>query len=254
MRFVALPRLTTIDYDMASHILFTTGCNLACPACHAGRVKEPSSSVTEEQVLKYLEGYPNPEFVKGLVICGGEPTAHIGLENFLRKVRTNPKTKKLSIKLDTNGTNPDLLVNLARDGLVDYVALDVKGPPQLYAQLVGKEDFDLRDGIEKAIGIVPRFPGYEFRTTLFPLERKEGKISFMTPKEIQEMALWVGKITSSRSHKHYLQTFKAQSKEQMIDPKFSKESLARELWQTPNSLMQEAKAKLGEIGYCSEIR
>ena len=252
MKFLSYPTLSSIDYpDRWSLIIYAPDCNLACGACHAGRVKNPSSLVDEAQVLETLYNYPNFDFVKGLVVCGGEPTIHSGLENFLEKIKDNPRTRDLTVKLDTNGTNPEILGRLLEKKLVDYLAMDVKSSRQLYPLVVGRE-LNIND-IEKSMKLATLFPGYEFRTTIFPVAR-ENEISFMTAEELTEMAEWIRKTIGVNPKKHYIQGFKAKSNEEMINPGFSKENLPRELQETPRSLMEEIKAKLATINYAVEIR
>ena len=252
MKFIGYPTLSSIDYpDRWSLIIYAPDCNFACGACHANQVKTPKTFIDETQVIESIENYPNLDFVKGLVVCGGEPTIHSGLEDFLRKIKENPKTKDLAIKLDTNGTNPDMLEGLLWKMHVDYLAMDIKAPVELYPTVVCRP-VNTTD-IERSMKLATQFPGYEFRTTIFPVIRPEG-ISFMTPDELMRMAEWVRYTTGKEQPKHYIQGFKAKSKEEMIDPRFAKENLPKELQETPRSLLEAIKAKLATINYPVEIR
>jgi pyruvate formate lyase activating enzyme len=112
--------------------------------------------------LKDLES--RKKFLDGIVISGGEPTLQPDLADFLRKVK---KVCDLPIKLDTNGTNPDVLIELIKEKLVDFIALDIKAPKEKYSQIVGLpveiEEIDRTIKVVKLAGM-----DYEFRTTFCP--------------------------------------------------------------------------------------
>lgn len=144
--------------------LFYGGCNLRCGFCHnALLVHEPSvlPPVDPSQLLKKLD--ERRELVPAVCISGGEPTLAPGLPDLVREI----KALGLKIKLDTNGTRPDVLGKLLADGLLDYVALDIKAPWEKYSLVTGVpvETAAVRESMyllkEKA-------PAYEFRTTVVP--------------------------------------------------------------------------------------
>lgn len=154
--------------DYPGHIaamVFTQGCNFRCPFCHNGALLElepsPEHAVPESYVLDHLG--QRKQILQGVVISGGEPTLQPDLADFIRKVRA----MGLKIKLDTNGSNPDVLQALLSEGLLDYVAMDLKGPLPKYDILAGvpvATDQILRS-IEMIVsGDVEHF----FRTTLVP--------------------------------------------------------------------------------------
>ena len=118
--------------------VFTAGCNLRCPYCHnASLVLEDCSEIhTEDEILSFLK---TRVWMRHLVVSGGEPTIQPGLRPFLEKV----KALGVSVKLDTNGTRPEIVRDLVRDRLVDFVALDLKAPAGKYS-LVGGERFEER--------------------------------------------------------------------------------------------------------------
>jgi pyruvate formate lyase activating enzyme len=113
--------------------VFTSGCNFRCPYCHNADLVtgKESKTYTEEEILDFLKKRPA---VDSLVISGGEPTIHKDLPDFIRKV------KKLgrSVKLDTNGTDPDMIEELVYGRWVDYIAMDLKAPWYKY-HLIGNE-------------------------------------------------------------------------------------------------------------------
>lgn len=126
MYLAALQKVSLLDFpDKISAVVFTAGCNFSCPYCHNRQLVLPSEFPTllpEEEVLAYL--FQRRSLLDGVVITGGEPCLHKDLDSLLRKI----KDLGLLIKLDTNGSFPEVLANLVEGDLVDYVAIDVKGP------------------------------------------------------------------------------------------------------------------------------
>jgi pyruvate formate lyase activating enzyme len=169
MDFKYLQRVSLLDYPgkMAA-ICFTGGCNLRCGFCYnRDLVIGPESlpSIPDEEVLGYLES--RRDWLDGVVITGGEPTLHPDLPEFMRRA----KSMGYSIKLDTNGSNPEMLEALIGEGLVDYVALDIKAPllDERYHGIAGAQANGVVNSVRKSIEIV-RSSGveYEFRTTVVP--------------------------------------------------------------------------------------
>ena len=147
-------------------ILFLPGCNFRCPFCHATHlVVQPNEleSIPFESVSAFLK--ERGDWIDGVIISGGEPTGCVGLEELIDRIRS----LGFAIKLDTNGSNPDVLDALLAKGKLASVAMDVKAPlDERYARLAGVE-VDL-DAIRRSIGmlIAGRAPEYEFRTTVVP--------------------------------------------------------------------------------------
>ncbi|MFH1609873.1 MAG: anaerobic ribonucleoside-triphosphate reductase activating protein [Candidatus Bipolaricaulota bacterium] len=136
MEFAYLQGVSLIDYpDKVAAVVWTIGCNLRCPFCYNAELVLPELArlprLSEEKVLGRLR--ERTGFLDGLVVTGGEPTLHPDLPGFLREV----KALGFRVKLDTNGTRPDVLARLLREGLLDYVALDVKAPFALYPEFTG---------------------------------------------------------------------------------------------------------------------
>lgn len=141
-------------------IMFTSRCNLSCGWCHNGPVVcGERGGFTAPEVLQYVSNTSH----KTLVVSGGEPTIHRGLLPFLRALRRHG----ITIKLDTNGTNPDVVRQVIDEGLADFFAMDIKADPKRYAQVAGKKVDPklLEESIEliKTSGIP-----HEFRTTVVP--------------------------------------------------------------------------------------
>ena len=233
MKINEFRKISTIDYPRKlASVIFTPSCNFSCPACHARHVVYGESRYSEKDVFSYLDFAKG--FVDAVVLCGGEPTLQPGLEDFCGRFKKRFQEKLL--KLDTNGTNPSVLEDLLKENLIDYVALDVKGPKNLYPQITGQDYFDFRE-FEKSIVLTTRFPAYEFRTTIWPIA-VDGEIRFMNLKEIEEMASWVSEYARKES-KWYLQQFIARDKDEMIEERFSTENLSEEMRKTPQNLLEK---------------
>lgn len=113
-------------------LVFWGGCNLTCPFCHnPGLVLDPETYPDLDPADLLASLAERKSFIDGVVVSGGEPTAHSGLLPFLVQV----KSLGLAVKLDTNGLRPDLLADLIARGLVDYLAIDLKTTPERYQDL-----------------------------------------------------------------------------------------------------------------------
>ncbi len=154
-----------LDYPgAAAAVVFLKGCPFRCPFCHNPELVIPGiggESFECDEILGDLERRKN--FLDGVCVTGGEPTASEGLISFLEKIRSTG----LRIKLDTNGARPDVLEEVLDRGLADYAAMDVKASREKYPLASGwKGDLSL---VEKSISLLLRsgIP-FEFRTTLVP--------------------------------------------------------------------------------------
>ena len=162
MAIVGIDKLSLLDYeDKVSVVLFSHACNFRCPFCHNGdSVLNAQNEINFDEILEFLKGRKG--LVDAVVFSGGEPTLENDLEVKIKAV----KSLGFLIKLDTNGTNPELLEKLLDDGVVDYVAMDIKNSPSLYAETSGVKTINL-DNIKRSISIImKKAPDYEFRTTL----------------------------------------------------------------------------------------
>src|SRR3989344_2598440 len=190
MIFGGFEKFTLIDYPskMAS-MVYTIGFNFRCPYCHNPELVDETVEHTwsEKEILEFLK--KRKGMLDGLVITGGEPTMHKDLPAFVKKV------KKLGylVKLDSNGTNPKMLEQLIRAGLVDYIAMDVKAPLSKYKETVS-HPVDTQ-AIRKSIDLImaSEIP-YEFRTTLVR--------ALTSPKDI----IKIGKEIKGAT-RYYLQKF-----------------------------------------------
>jgi len=168
-----------IDWDgYITAVVFLPMCNLRCPMCHNHEIvltPEKYPDVSMEEIEDYL--VENRDFIDGVVITGGEPTIHGGLLDFCRWL----KNLGMMVKLDTNGTYPDVIQRLIDNNLVDFIAMDIKAP-------LNKETYSVVSGISvdvenirRSINIIMNSGlNYEFRTTVVP--------TFHTSEDIVDIA------------------------------------------------------------------
>ena len=164
MAIVGIDKLSLLDYeDKVSVVLFSQACNMRCPFCHNGVAILGASEEDEidfNEILEFLK--TRKGLIDAVVFSGGEPTMEQDLKVKIKAVRD----LGFLIKLDTNGTNSEIVENLLDEGLVDYVAMDIKNCPNLYAETCGLKFINV-ENIKKSISIImSKAPDYEFRTTL----------------------------------------------------------------------------------------
>ncbi len=158
-----LQKLSLVDYPGKSCIaLFTIGCNFRCPFCHNPELVLPErfpSSLDTQEVLDFIKSRQG--LVEAVTISGGEPTLQSDLADFIKQI----KEMGFLVKLDTNGTQPQVLERLFADKLLDFVAMDIKNSFANYSKTVGVEaDIErLKSSIEL---IKNSGKDYEFRTTI----------------------------------------------------------------------------------------
>lgn len=222
-----LQKLTLIDYPgKLACTLFLRGCNFRCPWCYSPELVnlEPGGEVLEQELFSFLEKRKGK--LEGVVLCGGEPTINKDLAQLCSRI----KKLGFKVKLDTNGSNPLLLKELALDKLIDYVAMDVKSTKEKYCEASGVAvDFDK---IEKSISFLKEGNvDYEFRTTAHPL---------LTKKDIISIANWL-----KPAKRYYLQPFRA---EKTLNPDFVKLKALSE------TELLEAKEKIADFFEICEVR
>ncbi|MBU1160653.1 anaerobic ribonucleoside-triphosphate reductase activating protein [Patescibacteria group bacterium] len=189
-----LQKFSVLDYPgHISAIIFTKGCNFKCQFCYNPMLVYPSKKdhtlILENDLFYFLKKRIGK--LDSVVITGGEPTVQQDLPKFIQKI------KKLNylVKLDTNGTNPEMLKNLIQKNLINYIAMDIKAPLEKYNQITGVEvDFNK---IQKSIKIIMQsnLP-YEFRTTVVP--------KFLDAEDIKK----IGELIQG-AKKWFLQNFKS---------------------------------------------
>ena len=166
--------------------MFAQGCNLNCSFCYNQSLLpfEGTQLINEDEVIKYISKHK--DLLDAVVVTGGEPTLQPDLPEFLAKI----KSMGFLVKLDTNGTNPEMLERILDAGLVDYAAMDVKMAPENYKEIMldGREvDAEkIRKSIEIVMG---KAKDYEFRTTVVSSIHDEFKIEAIG-KAIQGAKRW----------------------------------------------------------------
>lgn len=164
MRIGGFQKFSLSDFPgCAAAIVFTQGCNFRCPFCHNSSLipmkTAPQELIPEDELFGFL-GRRRGQ-LDGVVVTGGEPTLQPDLRAFLRRI----KEIGFKTKLDTNGSRPDVLRNLFQEGLVDYVAMDIKAPLAIYSRLAGVSVPTQR--IAESIDRIARSGiAHEFRTTV----------------------------------------------------------------------------------------
>jgi pyruvate formate lyase activating enzyme len=158
-----LQKTSLVDYPPnIACTVFLGGCNFRCGFCYnPDIVFSRPAQILEEEFFDFLDERKN--LLDAVCVTGGEPTMQKYLPEFVMKI----KKIGLKVKLDTNGSNPEMLQNLIDNKLVDYIAMDIKGPLENYEQICGcKPDIE---NIRKSIEQVKRLFDYEFRLTVVPM-------------------------------------------------------------------------------------
>ena len=192
MRISGLQKLTLLDFPgHTACTVFTGGCNYRCPFCHnAELVLRPGEQpeIPEEEFFALLR--KRKGLLDGVAVTGGEPTLQPDLPEFLARIRE----LGYAVKLDTNGTRPDLVKDLVGRDLVQYIAMDIKNAPERYAQTAGVEDPRLEAVRETAAFLLEGRVPYEFRTTVV----KE----LHRPEDLEAIGRWL----AGAKH-YYIQCF-----------------------------------------------
>jgi len=165
MKIAGIIKSSLIDFpNKTSTVIFFGGCNFRCGYCHNPElVNEKRGIIDPEDIIAFL--IKRKRFIDGVCISGGEPTLHKELPGLIGRI----KAMGFSVKLDTNGSNPAMLEDLIGKDLLDYVAMDIKGPSYKYKQVAGhpldikviKSSAGLLTGVYNSDGFT-----CEFRTTV----------------------------------------------------------------------------------------
>lgn len=185
-------KMTLLDFPgRVACTVFTGGCNLRCPFCHNALLVTKLTDtdiIPTESVFSYLE--KRKGILDGVAITGGEPLLQPDIASFIRKI----KNMGYAVKLDTNGAYPAKLRDLIEEGIVDYVAMDVKNCKEKYGETVGIPNFDVSKIEESIKFLMSGKVDFEFRTTVV----KE----FHTVEDIEKLSEWI-----KGAPKYYLQNF-----------------------------------------------
>ena len=181
MEIDGLQKLTLLDYpEKLACTVFLSGCNLRCPFCHNASLVLPERTLppvmTDRELLDFLKTRRGK--LDGVCVTGGEPALRPELPKLLQEIRA----LDFLVKLDTNGTNPRMLKDLIRDGLVDYVAMDIKNSPERYRETCG--GVDVLERVRESVRfLLEGHVDYAFRTTVVkPLHRME---------DLQAIGIWL---------------------------------------------------------------
>ena len=193
MKILGMEKMSLVDFDgLVAATLFTGGCNFKCGFCHNSPLVNnflDLPEIAEDEVLAYLK--KRKGVLDGVCVSGGEPTLNKDLPVFIEKL----KALGYKVKLDTNGTNPEMVKTLAADKLVDYFAMDIKNDRDNYAKIIGFEEYNT-DKVEKTVEFfLSGNVDYEFRTTLV----KE----FHNQENVIKIGQWI-----KGAKKYFLQKFK----------------------------------------------
>lgn len=155
-------KLTLLDYpNKLASIVFTQGCNFKCAYCQNSDLLgiKTEGLIDEQEIFDYLE--KRKKVLDGVVITGGEPTIQPNLTLFIQRV----KDLGLKVKLDTNGSNPEVIKKLLKEDLIDYIAMDIKTDFDKYEDII-KINWNM-DTIKKSIKLIKESTiEHEFRTTI----------------------------------------------------------------------------------------
>ncbi|MGV8141269.1 MAG: anaerobic ribonucleoside-triphosphate reductase activating protein [Candidatus Woesearchaeota archaeon] len=202
-------KTSLIDYpEKICSVVFLSRCNFRCPFCHNPELVFDEKHVPDIPVSEFMEFLDeHKKWIDGVCITGGEPTLHDGLIDFMKQI----KSKGLLVKLDTNGTNPQIIEKAISEKCVDYVAMDIKNSPEKYAETVrAKVNIE---NINKSISIMidsgdNNLIDYEFRSTILPKIHSEQEIEGMA-----ELIKGAKNFTIQQFHKQ----------DRLVDDKFQDE-------------------------------
>jgi len=192
-----LQKMTLLDYPgKVACTVFLQGCNFRCPFCHNSGLlgKDAEQTIPVEELLAFLK--KRVGLLDGVCITGGEPTLQPGLESLLTQI----KALGYLVKLDTNGSRPQVLKTLTEKGLIDYVAMDIKNCPDRYGQTAGVPNMTL-SSIEESVryllaGNIP----YEFRTTV--------AAELHCPEDFSNIGRWLNALDPvNKAEKYFLQPY-----------------------------------------------
>ena len=191
MEFAGLDKLSLVDFDRhIACVLFTRGCNFACPFCHNGPLVIPgvdNQFIPFEEILSFLK--KRQGVLDAVVISGGEPTLMPDLKAKIEAI----KDLGYLVKLDSNGTRPEVIKDLVESHLIDYIAMDVKSSLETYP-LITNARVNTDKIVESINYIKSCGVDYEFRTTLID--------EFHDEEDIRQMAELVGNAKRFRLQKY----------------------------------------------------
>ena len=198
MLILGLQKLSLLDYPgKIACTVFLGGCNFRCPYCHNGSLAlgQGEAVMDMDEFLAFLDKRRGR--LEGVCISGGEPTLHHDLPELIAEI----KSRGYAVKLDTNGTNPEMLSSLINNGLIDYVAMDIKNSPDRYFESIGNSKFEIRnskliENVEASASILMQgLVDFEFRTTLTR--------ELHSAEDMMKIGQWI-----QGAEKYFLQTYR----------------------------------------------
>ena len=191
MKIHGLQKMTLLDYPgKVACTVFFGGCDMRCPFCHNAELLDGTAPAVmeEDELLAFLK--KRQGLLEGVAFTGGEPLLQKDLPALAAKIRE----LGYPVKLDTNGTHPERLERMIRDGLVQYVAMDIKNSPERYAETAGVPGMDLAPVRESVSLLLRENCDYEFRTTAVA--------EFHDDRSFELIGQWIG-----GAKRYFLQKF-----------------------------------------------
>ncbi|MCX6766021.1 MAG: anaerobic ribonucleoside-triphosphate reductase activating protein [Candidatus Moranbacteria bacterium] len=221
-------KLTLIDYPgKLAATVFTVGCNFRCPFCHnpelISNIKYQISKIPEKEFFDFLKKRKGK--LEGVCITGGEPTLQPDLIKFIKKI----KRQGYLVKLDTNGSRPDVLKKIIDGKLVDFIAMDIKNYLGRYDETCGvKAD---KERVKLSVDLIKNSRiDYEFRTTAVPGLHKE--------KDFNDIAQWLAGAKT-----YYLQEYR---EIKILDPALKKKTKGKEI--DLEKIKKNIEKNFGKVG------
>lgn len=183
--------MTLLDFPgRVACTVFFGGCDMRCPFCHNAELLDGTAPAVmdDEELLAFLK--KRQGLLDGVAFTGGEPLLQQDLPELAARIRE----LGYPVKLDTNGTHPDRLKRMIRDGLVQYVAMDIKNSPERYAETAGLPEMDLGPVRESVSLLMNGTTDYEFRTTVVA--------ELHDDRSFEKIGQWIG-----GARHYYLQKF-----------------------------------------------
>ena len=227
-------KLTLLDYPgKIATTVFTVGCSFRCPCCHNPELVDLRLAHNEESEKDFFDFLAKRKGkLEGVCITGGEPTIQPDIIEFIKKI----KKMGFLVKLDSNGTRPDVLKKIFDQKLVDYVAMDIKNQPKKYLATAGVVETQLNasmvDRIRISVNLIMNsMVPYEFRTTVVPGLHKE--------EDFDEIAKWI-----NGAQNYYLQEYREEQK--ILDPNLKKKTKGQKI--DLEKIEKKIKKNFGKMG------
>lgn len=232
MRISGLQKMTLLDYPgKIACTVFLGGCNFRCPFCHNGEILDGNAEAAMEEQTFFEFLAKRKGLLDAVCVSGGEPTLQAGLDAFLAKI----KSMGYLTKLDTNGSRPEILKGLVTQGLLDYVAMDIKNSPECYAKTTGVAV--QRERIEESVRyLLEDHVNYELRTTV---------VSELHDSEsVLKMGQWIESCSGGKKAKRWF-----------VQPFVDRDTVLFTGLSRPNDEeLSEFAGILGRFSLCSAIR